>query len=191
VDILSRLERLAEKSATNLVRAIQSSKSKGLSRLLYGLGIRYVGEHVSQVLASHYRRLEDLARASREELLEIPGIGPQIAESVAHFFAQKENQHVIQRLKEVGVQMQEAAMLAGPTPLAGKVFVLTGGLEGFTREEAKEAIMRRGGRVASSVSRNTDYVVVGKDPGSKLEEAERLGIQILAEREFQALLEGS
>ncbi len=191
VDTLSQMERLAEKSATNLVEAIQSTKTRGLSRLLIGLGIRYVGEHVAQVLASHFRSLDRLARASREELLEIPGIGPQIAESVVNFFAQKENQRVIQRLKEAGVRVEEEMEPVGPSPLEGKVFVLTGTLEGFTREEAKEAILRRGGRVTSSVSRNTDYVVVGKDPGSKSEEAERLGISTLNERQFQALLQAS
>ncbi len=192
VDTLSQMERLAEKSATNLVQVIQSTKTRGLSRLLIGLGIRYVGEHVAQVLASRFRSLDGLAQASREELLEIPGIGPQIAESVVNFFAQKENQRVIQRLKEVGVRMvEETAEPVGSASLEGKVFVLTGSLEGFTREEAKEAIMRRGGRVTSSVSGNTDYVVVGKDPGSKSEEAERLGIRTLNERQFQALLQGS
>jgi DNA ligase (NAD+) len=192
VDTLSRMERLAEKSATNLVQAIQTSKERGLSRLLIGLGIRYVGEHVAQVLASHFKTLDDLARASREELQQIPGIGPQIAESVANFFTQKENLKVIQRLKEAGIKVaEERAEPSGPSPLEGKVFVLTGALEGFSREGAKEAIMRRGGRVTSSVSRNTDYVVVGKDPGSKLEEARRLGIKTLDEKELGALLQGS
>jgi len=192
VDTLSRMERLAEKSATNLVEGIRSSKTRGLSRLLIGLGIRFVGEHVAQVLASRFRSLDGLARASREELLEISGIGPQIGESVVNFFAQKENQRVIQRLKEVGVRMvEETVEPVGSASLEEKVFVLTGSLEGFTREEAKDAIMRRGGRVTSSVSRNTDYVVVGKDPGSKSEEAERLGIRTLNERQFQALLQGS
>jgi DNA ligase (NAD+) len=192
VETVSKLERLAEKSATNLVEAIRSSKTKGLPRLLIGLGIRYVGEHVAQVLVGRYESLDELARANREELQQIPGIGPQIAESVANFFAQKENLKVIERLKEAGVNTaKEEAKPLGPSPLKGKVFVLTGALEGFSREEAKEAIMRRGGRVTSSVSRHTDYVVVGKDPGSKLQEAERLGIRTLDEREFQALLQGS
>ena len=192
VDTLSQMERLAEKSATNLVEAIQSTRTRGLSRLLIGLGIRYVGEHVAQVLASHFKSLDDLAVATQERLFEIPGIGPQIAEAVVNFFGQKENQKVIQRLKEVGVRMvEETAEPVGSSPLEGKVFVLTGTLEGFSREEAKEAIMRKGGRVTSSVSRNTNYVVVGKDPGSKSEEAERLGVRTLNERQFQALLQGS
>jgi len=192
VETVSKLERLAEKSATNLVQAIQTSKERGLFRLLIGLGIRYVGEHVAQVLASHFKSLDDLAQASSEELQQIPGIGPQIAESVANFFTQKENLKVIQRLKEAGVKVaEERPEPSRPSPLEGKVFVLTGALEGFSREEAKEAITRKGGRVTSSVSRNTDYVVVGKDPGSKLQEARRLGIKTLEEKEFGALLQGS
>ena len=192
VETVSKLERLAEKSATNLVQAIQTSKERGLFRLLIGLGIRYVGEHVAQVLASHFKSLDDLAQASREELQQIPGIGPQIAESVANFFTQKENLKVIQRLKEAGIKVaEERPEPSRPSPLEGKVFVLTGALEGFSREEAKEAITRKGGRVTSSVSRNTDYVVVGKDPGSKLQEARRLGIKTLDEKEFGALLQGS
>ena len=192
VETVSKLERLAEKSATNLVQAIQTSKERGLFRLLIGLGIRYVGEHVAQVLASHFKSLDDLAQASSEELQQIPGIGPQIAESVANFFTQKENLKVIQRLKEAGIKVaEERPEPSRPSPLEGKVFVLTGALEGFSREEAKEAITRKGGRVTSSVSRNTDYVVVGKDPGSKLQEARRLGIKTLEEKEFGALLQGS
>ncbi|MDH7498828.1 MAG: NAD-dependent DNA ligase LigA [candidate division NC10 bacterium] len=189
VDVLSALERMAEKSAGNLVEAIASSKDRGLSRLLYGLGIRYVGEHVAEVLAARYKSLDALARASYEELMEVPEIGPRIAESVAHFFAQEENQRVIHRLREVGVRMEEGEA-EGPVsqPLRGKVFVLTGALEGFSREEAKEAILRKGGRVTSSVSRKTDYVVVGKDPGSKLQEAQRLGVPTLNEQELRELL---
>jgi DNA ligase (NAD+) len=191
VEVLSRLERLAEKSATNLVEAIQSSKERGLSRLLFGLGIRYVGDHVAEILAAHYRSLESLSRASQEELMGVPEIGPRIAESVANFFTQEENQRVIERLGQAGVRTTDLRPeAAGPSPLRGKIFVLTGAMEGFSREEAKEAILKKGGKVTSSVSRNTDFVVVGKDPGSKLEEAKRLGIKTLNEGEFQALLQG-
>ncbi len=189
VETLSHLERLAEKSATNLVQAIRATQERRLSPLLYGLGIRYVGEHVAKVLASHYRSLEALARASWEELMQIPEIGPRIAESVAHFFAQEENRRVIARLRDAGVRMEEEeAQVPASLPLEGKIFVLTGVLEGFSREEAKEAILQRGGKIASSVSRKTDYVVAGKDPGSKLQEAQRLGVRILDQQEFQDLL---
>jgi len=190
VPTLCRLERMAEKSAGNLVRAIESSKDRGLARLLYGLGIRYVGEHVAEVLASRYRSLEALSRATQEELQEIPEIGPRIAQSVAHFFAQEENRRVIDKLRQVGVRMEEAEAVRIAPTLRGKVFVLTGALEGFSREEAKEEITRRGGRVSSSVSRKTDYVVAGKDPGSKLQEARRLGVRVLDEEEFRSLLAG-
>ena len=191
VAVLSRLERLAEKSATNLTEAIQSSKERGLSRLLFGLGIRYVGDHVAEILAAHYRSLESLSRASQEELMGVPEIGPRIADGVANFFTQEENQRVIERLGQAGVRTTDLRPgTAGPSPLRGKIFVLTGAMEGFSREEAKEAILKKGGKVTSSVSRNTDFVVVGKDPGSKLEEAKRLGIKTLNEGEFQALLQG-
>ena len=145
---------------------------------------------MAKVLASHYRSLDALARASWEELMQIPGIGPRIAESAAHFFAQEENQRVIARLRDAGVRMEEEGEARAPasSPLEGKVFVLTGALEGFSREEAKEAILQRGGKIASSVSRKTDYVVAGKDPGSKLQEAQRLGVRILDQQEFQDLL---
>jgi len=191
VAVLSRLERLAEKSATNLVEAIQSSKERGLSRLLFGLGIRYVGDHVAEILAAHYRSLESLSRASQEELMGVPEIGPRIAESVANFFTQEENQRVIERLGQAGVRTTDLRPgTAGPSPLRGKIFVLTGAMEGFSREEAKEAILKKGGKVTSSVSPHTDFLVLGKDPGSKLEEAKRLGIKTLNEGEFQALLQG-
>ncbi|MFH0872062.1 MAG: NAD-dependent DNA ligase LigA [bacterium] len=191
VAVLSRLERLAEKSATNLTEAIQSSKERGLSRLLFGLGIRYVGDHVAEILAAHYRSLESLSRASQEELMGVPEIGPRIAESVANFFTQEENQRVIERLGQAGVRTTDLRPgTADPSPPRGKIFVLTGAMEGFSREEAKEAILKKGGQVTSSVSRHTDFLVVGKDPGSKLEEAKRLGIKTLNEGEFQALLQG-
>jgi len=192
VAVLSRLERLAEKSATNLVEAIQSSKERGLSRLLFGLGIRYVGDHVAEILAAHYRSLDALSRASQEELMGVPEIGPRIADGVANFFTQEENQRVIERLGQAGVRTTDLRPeAAGPSPLRGKIFVLTGAMDGFSREEAKEAILRGGGKVSYSVSRKTDYVVAGKDPGSKLKEAQRLGIRVLDQREFQDLLAGA
>jgi DNA ligase (NAD+) len=189
VETLSHLERLAEKSAANLVQAIQATQERRLPSLLFGLGVRYVGEHVAKVLASHYRSLDALARANWEELMQVPGIGPRIAESAANFFAQEENQRVIARLRAAGVRMEEEeAQVPASLPLEGKIFALTGALEGFSREEAKEDILQRGGKIASSVSRKTDYVVAGKDPGSKLQEAQRLGVRILDQQEFQDLL---
>jgi DNA ligase (NAD+) len=188
VATLAGLERLAEKSATNLYNAIQGSKGRGLSRLLFALGIRYVGEHVATILAQHYGSMDGLERAPEEELAEIYGIGPRIAQSVALYFRQKENRRQVEQLRKAGVSMAEEGVTAGPRPLAGKIFVLTGGLEGFTRDEAKELIIRQGGRVTSSVSKKTDYVVAGKDPGSKYDDAKRLGVPTLDEPAFKKLV---
>jgi len=187
VDQLAELDRLAEKSATNLYNAIQASKERGLARLLFALGIRYVGENVARILASEFGSMDRLADAAEAALAAVHGIGPRIAASVALFFQQAENRRLIEALQRVGVAMEEASS-AGPKPLLGKTFVLTGGLEGISRDEAKAAIQRLGGRVTSSVSKKTDYVVVGKDPGSKAEDAQRLGIATLDEAAFRRLL---
>ncbi|PTL35597.1 DNA ligase (NAD(+)) LigA [Candidatus Methylomirabilis limnetica] len=188
VATLAELERLAEKSATNLYNAIHGSKGRGLSRLLFALGIRYVGEHVATILAQHYGSMDRLEQAPEEELAEIYGIGPRIAQSVALYFRQPENRRQIEQLRGVGVSMKEEGVTAGPRPLAGKTFVLTGGLESLTRDEAKELIVRAGGRLTSSVSKKTDYVVVGKDPGSKHDDATRLGVTTLDEAGFKKLI---
>lgn len=185
---LAELERLAEKSATNLVQAIQASKTRGLARVLYGLGIRYVGERASRLLAEHFGTVDRLAAANQAEISEIYGIGPRIAESVRLFFDQAANQRTVARLREVGVDLSQAGVPAGPKPLAGKTFVLTGAFEGVSRDQAKELIVRMGGRVTSSVSRKTDWVVAGKDPGSKAEDARRLGVPVLDETEFLQLM---
>ena len=188
VETLAGLERLAQKSATNLYNAIHGSKGRGLSRLLFALGIRYVGDHVATILAQHYGSMDQLEQAPEEELAEIYGIGPRIAQSVALYFRQPENHRQIEQLREVGVSMKEEGVTAGPRPLAAKTFVLTGGLESLTRDEAKELIVRAGGRLTSSVSKKTDYVVVGKDPGSKHDDAKRLGVPTLDEAEFKELV---
>jgi DNA ligase (NAD+) len=190
VDQLAELERLAEKSATNLYTAIQASKNRGLAPLLFALGIRYVGENVARILAAEFGSMDRLSRASEEELAAVHGIGPRIAASVALFFQQTENRHLITLLRQAGVKMKEESS-AGPKPLLGKTFVLTGGLTHMTRDEAKAAIQRLGGRVTSSVSKKTDYVVFGQDPGSKYEEAKHLGVTTLDEPGFVALLERS
>jgi DNA ligase (NAD+) len=182
------LERLAEKSATNLANAIRGSKTRGLGRVLYALGIRYVGERASRVLAAHFGTMDRLRAASQAEIGEIYGIGPRIAESVRLFLDQPANQRIVDRLAEVGVVMEEAgAATPGPKPLEGKTFVLTGAFDRLSRDDAKTLIMRLGGRVTSSLSRKTDYVVVGKDPGSKAEDARRLGVATLDERELLRL----
>ncbi len=190
VEDLVNLERLAEKSAGNLVQAIQSSKRRGLAHLLYALGIRYVGERAARMLAEHFGTMPRLREASEAEIGEIHGIGPRIAQAVRLFFDQPENQRVVELLGGVGVVMEEAGVVAGPKPLAGKTFVLTGALTRLSRDEAKGALMRLGGRVTSSVSRKTSYLVAGKDAGSKADDARRLGVPVLDEGEFIRLIGG-
>ncbi len=189
VQTLAGLERLAEKSATNLSNAIQASKGRGLARLLFALGIRYVGEQAAALLAQHYGSMDRLLEASAEDIAQIYGIGPQIAESAAAFFREAENRELIRRLREAGVAMeQEGAVAPEARTLAGKTFVLTGGLATMSRDEVKDAIIRLGGRVTGSVNKKTDYVVVGKDPGSKVDDAKRLGVATLDEEAFRKLL---
>ncbi len=182
------LERLGPKSAQNLLRAIAESKDRPLAQLIFGLGIRHVGERAARVLAERFGSLKNLMAASEEELQGIPEVGPKIAASVVAFFAAEENREIVRRLERAGVRTREEVRVRGDLPLAGKTFVLTGALERFTRQEAERLIAELGGRVASSVSRKTDYVVVGENPGSKLTRAVALGIPLLSEEEFLALV---
>jgi DNA ligase (NAD+) len=175
------------KGADNLAEAIETTKRRPLSRLIYGLGIRHVGGTVAQLLADQFGSMDALMNAGREQIEETEGIGPVISESVALFFEQAQNREVIERLRAAGVRMSEERA-AGPRPLAGKTFVLTGGLERLTREEATEEIKSRGGKVTSSVSTKTDYVVVGAEPGSKFEKAKKLGVTTIDEDGFVRLL---
>src|SRR6266545_1989998 len=188
VEELAALERMAEKSARNLVNAIEASKTRGLARLLNGLGIRMVGERAAQLLASRFGSMDKLMAATEDEINEIYGIGPQIAQSVVRFFAEPRNRRTIERLREAGVVMREEGMAEGPKPLEGKTLVLTGGLRSLTRDQAKDLVIRRGGRVTGSVSNKTDYVVVGEDPGSKADDARRLGVPTLEEAAFLKLV---
>lgn len=187
-DDLLKLDRMAEKSASNLLKAIERSKHTTLPRFLYALGIRHVGEHVAQVLARHYPQWQDLQRASYDELQAIHEIGPRIAQSIVAFFSEPGNQMVLEKLQRAGVQVAAGAAPATDQAWRGKTFVFTGGLESYTREEAKRLVEARGGRVASSVSRHTDYVIAGADAGSKLDRARELGVTVLSEEEFRALL---
>ncbi|MEW5762152.1 MAG: NAD-dependent DNA ligase LigA [Bacillota bacterium] len=194
VEDLVPLERMGRKSAQNLVEAIAASKEKGLERLIFALGIRHVGERAAKLLAGHFGSLARLAQATEEQLTAIPEIGPKIASSVRDFFATPENRRVIARLEAAGVKTYAVAE-AGLKPLAGKTFVLTGALERFTRDEAEALIESLGGRVTSSVSRRTDYVVVGANPGSKYDRAMELinsgahpDLQILDEQAFARLV---
>jgi DNA ligase (NAD+) len=158
-----------------------------LDRFIYALGIRYVGEATANLLAQHFQSLEALAAASADELQQIEGIGPQVAGSIADYFHNQRSQTLLQKLREAGVTPQAAARPL-PSPLANKTFVFTGALKKFSREEAKALVTARGGKVASSVSSRTDYVVVGADPGSKYVKARELGLTILDEDAFEALL---
>ena len=184
---LLQLDKIAEKSANNLLRAIETSKRVRLSKFIYALGIRHVGEHVAEVLAEHFGSIERFQKAQEEELLSIDEVGPQIAESVVSYFADRSNQKNMERLFGAGVHF-EGVPEVGITPLKGKSFVITGSLKAMKRSEAKERIQRRGGRVASSVSQSTDYLVFGDSPGSKLQKAQDLGITTLDEHEFLKLL---
>jgi DNA ligase (NAD+) len=187
---IAELERMAEKSATNLVNQIEASKTRGLQRFLYGIDIRHVGERYAKILANHYRSIEKLATASVEELDAIHEIGLTVAVSVFNWFQNPRHLELIERLKAAGVKMEidgdESANF--DENFAGKTFVLTGKLEQFTRDEAAQLIEQRGGRVSSSVSKKTDYVVAGEDAGSKLTKAESLGVKVLTEDEFKTLV---
>ena len=186
---LLELEGFAEKSATQLVQGLEKSREAPLIRFLIGLGIRHVGAHIAKVLANHFGSLQAIQKATKEELQAIHEIGPEIAASVESFFQEERNLAVIQHMKDLGVRIQEIQISAEGTgqPLIGKTFVLTGTLEGMTREDAKQNIEALGGRVTSSVSKQTDYLVAGNDPGSKLDRATKLGVTILNEEEFSSL----
>ncbi len=187
---LTALERLAEKSGQNILDAINQSKGRGLARLIYALGIRHVGEHLARVLVEHFPSIDELSRATEEELISIPEIGPQVAASIVSFFKEKDNLGVIERLRKAGVKMEEVAeRVATPSRITDKTFVFTGELQHFTRQQAERLVESLGGHASSSVSRKTDYVVVGENPGSKLNKAKELGVKIITEEEFRKLVE--
>lgn len=189
---LAALERMGKKSAANLVQAIRESKERPLHRLLTGLGILHVGSHVAEVLASHFRDIDSLMAASVDDIQGIHGIGGAVAASVRDFFDTPENRRLIERLKAHGLTMKEKARAADGRgkPFDGLTFVVTGTLQGYTREGIHERIKELGGRASGSVSGKTDYVVAGDDPGSKLAKARKLGVKVLTEEEFNALAEG-
>jgi len=193
-DVLLGMERMGEKSVDNLLAAIEASKENSLERLLFGLGIRLVGAKAARVLAEHFGEMDAIMRASEEELTQIPEIGPKMAASLVNYFRQPQAQAVIERLKAAGVNMSYKGVRVESgqdMPFAGKTVVLTGTLSRMTRQEAQEAIVRLGGKVSGSVSKKTDLVIAGEKAGSKLEKAASLGIEVMDEEGFMAILEGS
>ena len=185
-DLLS-LERFADKSAQNILDEIENSKKLPLERVIYGLGIRMVGERTAQFLAEHFGSMEEIENASIEELQNVGEVGPKIAESIAEFFSNAANRKLVDRLGAAGLAFQGKKKERG-TKLAGKTFVLTGTLAHFTRDEAKKLIEDAGGKVTGSVSKKTDYVVAGADAGSKLDKAKELGVSVIGEKEMEKLL---
>ncbi len=186
-DILG-LEGFADKSAANLRGSIRSASKARLDRFLYALGIRHVGQHVARVLAERFRNLDSLRRANPEELEATEGVGPEIARSVAKFFAQDENDQVLKKLAKAGVTVEDMPAVAAAGPLEGKSFVFTGELGKYTRDEARKLVENLGGRATSSVSKATNYVVAGRSPGSKLKDAEKLGVTVIDEAAFERLV---
>lgn len=189
--VLSQLERMAEKSASNVLSAIEASKHTRLDRFIYALGIRNVGEATAKDLARDLGSLEALMEADEARLLEVNDVGPIVAQSIVQFFAEPHNREVITQLRAAGVYWEDSAVrkTTAPSALSGKTFVLTGTLPTMTRDEAKELIENLGGKVAGSVSKKTDYVVAGEEAGSKLTRAQELGIPILDEADLQNLLQ--
>ena len=187
---IAELERMAEKSATNLINQIEASKTRGLQRLLYGIDIRHVGERYAKILANHYRNIDKLAEATVEDLDAIHEIGLTVAVSVFNFFKNPRNLETIERLKAAGVktEIDGGSSANFNENFAGKTFVLTGRLDGFSRDEAAKLIEERGGRVSSSVSKKTDYVVAGEDAGSKLTKAESLSVKVIDEEVLKEML---
>ena len=184
---LAGLERMADKSGQNIIDAIAASRDRSLDRLVFALGIRFVGEHVARVLVNAMGTLDALMKASTEQLETIHEIGPNVAQSVVQFFSKKENRKIIERLQQGGVKIGKVEKKAG-NKFTGKTFVFTGALQSFTRSEAQRLVENLGGRAASSVSKNTDFVVVGEAAGSKAEKARALGVHILSEDEFREML---
>ncbi len=186
---LLKLERMADKSASNIIEAITKSKKRPLSRVIFALGILHIGEEMAELLAKHFGNMDRLAKINQEQLLAIPGVGDKIADSILAFFRQEENRKIIARLKQAEVLPEEEIVRAEELPLSGQEFVITGRLETFSRQEAEARIKALGGTAKDNVTRQTTYLVVGAEPGSKLERAQALGIKELSEQDLLKLLE--
>jgi DNA ligase (NAD+) len=186
---LLSLERMGDKSAENVLREIDNSKKLPLERVIFGLGIRFVGERTAQFLAEHFGDMEALMNASEEELQQVEEVGPRIAKSIVEFFAEPKNRELVEELRQAGLTMRGKKKERG-TKLAGKTFVLTGTLPTYSRDEAKKMIEDAGGKVTGSVSKKTDYVVAGGDAGSKLDKARELGVPVIDEDGMRGLVAG-
>jgi len=182
------LERMADKSAQNILDAVAGSRERPLGRVIFALGIRHVGSEIADILAQHYPSLDALAAASVEEMQSIPAIGPKIAESVSAYFQTEANRRMIEKLRRAGVRLEAEGKPPAEGPLQGLQFVITGTLASFSRSEAEERVRRLGGSAGSSVTKKTDYLVVGETPGSKLDKAREYGTKTLSEEEFLELL---
>ncbi len=185
---VAALERMAEKSAQNLLDEIEASKKSSLARLIFALGIRFVGERTGQLLAEEFSSLEEFAAAREEQLVTVPEVGPKVAASIAEFFSEPANRQLIKKLYKAGVNPTGEKREVKSQKFAGKTFVFTGGLANRSREDAGELVKQHGGKISGSVSKKTEYVVVGADPGSKYDKAKELGVTILTEPEFEKLL---
>jgi DNA ligase (NAD+) len=186
---LLHLEGFAEKKADNLLNAIKDSKSQPLYRLITGLGIKGVGEVAAQDLSQHFKDLHELCQATQQEIESLEGFGPNMAEQIVEWFNNEENQNTLKKLKKNGVWPEAEHEETGPQPLEGLTFVITGTLPNLTRPEAKDLIEGNGGKVTGSVSGNTDYLVLGEDPGSKYDQAQKRGIPTISESDLRALIE--
>ena len=186
-DKLLSLERMGDKSAENVLREIENSKKLPFERVIYGLGIRFVGERTAQFLAEHFGNIEDLVKAGEEELQQVEEVGPRIAKSIVEFFAEPKNRELVDELRAAGLTLKGKKKERG-TKLAGKTFVLTGTLANYSRDEAKKMIEDAGGKVTGSVSKKTDYVVAGSDAGSKLDKAKELGVEVIDYKRMEQLV---
>jgi DNA ligase (NAD+) len=185
---VAELDRMGEKSAQNLLDEIAASKKNSLARLIYALGMRMVGERTAELLADRFSSLDELAAAREEQLFEVGEVGPKVAAAIAEFFSEPANRQIIRRLEKAGVRPTAEKRVIKSQKLAGKSFVFTGGLVNRSREDAGKLVIEHGGKVSGSVSKKTDYVVVGTEPGSKYDKAKSLGVPVLTEPQFEKLL---
>jgi DNA ligase (NAD+) len=185
---LKNLERFGEKSIDNILNSIESSKQKPFDKVIYAIGIRHVGDRTAKILAKHFKNIDNLLKANQEDIEKIYEVGPRIAESVYDFFHTKGNIEIIKKLRAAGLNFEEEESEGLSNKLEGLIFVLTGTLEKFKREEAQEIIEKLGGRTSSSVSKKTDYVLAGSEAGSKLTKAKELGIRVIDEAEFEKMI---